>query len=47
MAGLRIRQHTEETRPETVLLVPFAVVLIGLLVYFLVEILPRVRGLPG
>ena len=34
-------------RPETVLLVPLVIILFGLLVYFLVELLPTVRVLPG
>lgn len=44
---MRTREPAEETRPETVLLMPFAIALVGLLVYVFVEILPRVRGLPG
>lgn len=36
-----------DSRPETVLLIPFVVALVGLLVYLFVELLPTVRGLPG
>jgi hypothetical protein len=46
MAGLRAR-HSDEIGPETILLVPFVLLLIGLLVYLFVEILPTVRVLPG
>ncbi|HKP28843.1 MAG TPA: hypothetical protein VJU15_05555 [Gemmatimonadales bacterium] len=41
------RQHHGETGPETLLLVPIVLVLFGLVVYLFVEILPRVRVLPG
>ena len=41
------RQHHDETGPETLLLVPIVLVLFGLVVYLFVEILPRVRVLPG
>ena len=41
------RPHSDAWRPETVLLIPFVLVLIGLLAYFLVELLPTVRVLPG
>jgi hypothetical protein len=41
------RPQWDETRPETILLIPFVVVLIGLLVYLFVELLPTVRVLPG
>jgi hypothetical protein len=41
------RPHWEETRPETLLLIPFVVVLVGLLVYLFVELLPTVKVLPG
>jgi len=47
MAGLRAPQHHDETGPETLLLVPFVLVLFGLLVFLFVEILPTVRVLPG
>lgn len=37
----------EETRPETLLLIPFAIALFAVLVYVFVELIPRVRVLPG
>jgi len=43
---MRVRP-SEEIGPETILLVPFVLVLIGLLIYLFVEILPTVRVLPG
>ncbi len=44
---MRSRPDVEEARGETLLLVPFVAVLIGLLVYFFVEMLPKVKVLPG
>lgn len=44
---MKARQHAAETRPETLLLVPFVIALFGLLAYCFVELLPRVRVLPG
>ena len=44
---MKSRPDVEVTRPETVLLVPFALILIGLLFYFLLELVPTVRVLPG
>ena len=41
------RPQHDVVGPETLLLVPFVLVLVGLLVYLFVEILPRVRVLPG
>ena len=44
---MRARTQIEETRPETLLLVPLVIVLLAALAYFFVELLPRVRVLPG
>lgn len=44
---MRARTQIEETRPETLLLFPLVVVLFAVLVYFFVELLPKVRVLPG
>ena len=44
---MRPRQDQADTAPETLLLFPFVLVLVGLLVYLLVEVLPTVRVLPG
>ena len=44
---MRIRTQVEEIRPETLLLVPLVVILFAALVYFFVELLPKVRVLPG
>jgi hypothetical protein len=44
---MKPRHGIEETRPETLLLVPFVIALFALLVYFFVEMLPKVRVLPG
>jgi len=44
---MRSRFEADEVRPETLLLVPFVIALFGLLVYFFVELLPKVRVLPG
>ena len=44
---MKARQHHDETGPETLLLIPFVLVLVGLLAYLFVEILPTVRVLPG
>lgn len=44
---MRTSQHHDETGPETLLLVPFVLALVGLLVYLFMEILPTVRVLPG
>jgi hypothetical protein len=44
---MKPRHQPEETRPETLLLVPFVIALFGLLVYLFVELLPKVRVLPG
>jgi hypothetical protein len=41
------RTQIEETRPETLLLLPLVVILFAVLVYFFVELLPKVRVLPG
>jgi len=41
------RNRAEETGPETMLLVPLVLIVFGLLVYFFVELLPKVRVLPG
>lgn len=42
---MRSRPEFEEARGETLLLAPLVVVLIGLLVYFFLEMLPTVKGL--
>jgi len=44
---MRSREHFPEARGETVLLVPFLAVLVGLLIYFFVVVLPKVKVLPG
>ena len=44
---MSVRPESDAWRPETVLLIPFVLVLFGLLVYFFVELLPTVRVLPG
>ena len=44
---MRTQDDQHLIAPETLLLVPFVLVLVGLLLYFFVEILPTVRVLPG
>lgn len=44
---MKARRDVDGVRPETILLVPFVIILFGMLVYFLVELLPTVRVLPG
>jgi hypothetical protein len=44
---MKARHDVDGVRPETILLVPFVIILFGMLVYFLVELLPTVRVLPG
>jgi hypothetical protein len=44
---MRTHSDWDEARGETLLLIPLVVVVFGLLVYCLVELLPRVKGLPG
>ena len=44
---MRTRHEVDGVRPETILLVPFVIILFGMLWYFLVDMLPKVRVLPG
>ena len=44
---MRMKHDGDGVRPETILLVPFVIILFGMLVYFLVEMVPTVRVLPG
>jgi len=44
---MRTHSDWEEARGETLLLIPFLVVVFGLLVYCFVELLPKVKGLLG
>ena len=46
MAGVNERPESE-VRPETLLVVPVVLALLGLLGYLVVERLPTVRVLPG
>jgi hypothetical protein len=42
-----MRQGVDGFRPEIILVVPLVIILFGMLAYFLVEMLPTVRALPG